>query len=67
MNKCFLNPEKNDTDPFGRFREKRKNRLTLTLNTVQLRKCSAFASSALLHLFFTSNSAVIVDGGAKSF
>jgi len=26
-------------------------------------KCSAFASFVLLHLFFTSNSVVFVDGG----
>jgi len=30
-------------------------------------KCSAFASSALLHLFFISNFAVLVGGGAKIF
>jgi len=30
-------------------------------------KFSAFASSALLHLFFTSNSAVFVGAGAKIF
>jgi len=30
------------------------------------RKYSAFASSALLHLFFTSNSVVFVDGGRKN-
>jgi len=29
-------------------------------------KCSAFASFALLHLFFTSNSVVFVDRGRKN-
>jgi len=29
--------------------------------------CSTLASSALLHLFFTSNTEVFVDGGAKIF
>jgi len=29
-------------------------------------KCSAFASSILFHLFFTSNSVVFVDGGYKN-
>jgi len=30
-------------------------------------KCSAFASSALLHLFFNSNSVSFVEGGARIF
>jgi len=30
-------------------------------------KCSVFASSALLHLFFTSNSVVLLPGGARIF
>jgi len=31
-------------------------------------KCSAFASFALLHLFFTSNSVIFVDGeGAQKY
>jgi len=31
-----------------------------------LGKCSVFASSELLHLFFTSNSVVFVDRGCKN-
>jgi len=30
-------------------------------------KCSIFASSSLLHLFFTSNSVVLLTGGARIF
>jgi len=30
-------------------------------------KCSAFASSALLHLYFNSNSASFIEGGAQEY
>jgi len=33
----------------------------------QTGKCSAFDSSALLHIFFISNSAISVGGGVKIF
>jgi len=39
----------------------------LALKIKQTGKCFAFASSALLHLFFIFNSAISVGGGAKIF
>jgi len=41
--------------------------LVLKIQQQQTGKCSAFASSARLHLFFISNSAISVDGSAKIF
>jgi len=35
----------------------------LKIQQQQTGKCSAFASSALLHFFFISNSAISVGGG----
>jgi len=39
--------------------------ITLKKEQNNYSKCSVFASSTLLHLFFTSNSVVIVDTGRK--
>jgi len=41
--------------------------LALKIQQQQSGKCSAFASSALLHLFFILNSAISVGVGAKIF
>jgi len=42
--------------------------ITLKKEQNNISKCSVFASSALLYLFFTSNFAVFVDGeGAKEY
>jgi len=40
--------------------------MTLKKNKITIVKCSTFASYALLHLFFTLNSVVYVDGGRKN-
>jgi len=39
--------------------------ITSENNKVPNSKCTAFNSSAILRLFFTSNSTVLVGGGAK--
>jgi len=41
--------------------------ITLKKEQNNYNKCSAFAFSALLQLFFTSNFVVFVEGGARIF
>jgi len=41
--------------------------VTLKKEQNNYRKCSVFASSALLHLFFTLNLVVFVDRGAQYY
>jgi len=41
--------------------------ILLKKETSNYSKCSAFASSALFHLFFNSKSVSFVEGGARIF